>query len=128
MSKTGLSYKGYNGSCEVNFEDECLHGKILFIDDLITFEGETPSQLSEAFKAAVDRYCEHCAKTGRPANKPYRGSFNVRTGPEIHKRIAAAAHSMGIGLNDFVVKSINTQLEQSSAKKNEHVHKLVCIV
>ena len=112
MSKTGLNYKGYTGSCEVSFEDACIHGKILFIDDLVTFEGETPSQLNDAFKAAVDRYCDYCEKAGKPANKPYRGSFNVRTGPDTHKRIAAAAHSLGIGLNDFVVKSINAQLQQ----------------
>lgn len=122
MSKANLSYKGYTGSCDVSFEDECLHGKILFIDDLITYEGETPKELEESFKAAVDRYQEYCKKTGKPANKPYSGSFNVRVGPEKHRQAAIAAVCHDISLNEFVAKAIDAAIETNCFAKVEHVH------
>ena len=54
--KHTLSYKGYSGSAEISIEDNCLHGKIEFINDLVTFEGATPIELQSAFEEAVDRY------------------------------------------------------------------------
>ena len=51
-----LSHKGYTGSIEVSFGDNCLHGRILFIDDIVTYEGETVDELATSFKDAVDRY------------------------------------------------------------------------
>lgn len=106
MSKANLSHKGYTGSCEVSFEDDCLHGKILFIDDLITYEGETTKQLREAFIASVDRYLEYCERTNTLANKPYSGSFNVRIGPELHRKAAIAAKAQHIKLNEFVCNAL----------------------
>ena len=54
--KHALSYKGYSGTVEISIEDNCLHGKVEFINDLVTFEGETPIELQSAFEEAVDRY------------------------------------------------------------------------
>lgn len=70
MNKQSLSCKGYSGSWEVSHEDNCLFGKILFIEDLITYEADTPKELETSFRAAVDHYLEHCQRTGRPPNKP----------------------------------------------------------
>ncbi len=66
-----FNYNGYSGSCVASVEDGCLYGRILFINDLITYEGNTIPELQEAFKLAVDNYIAHCAKTGQQANKPY---------------------------------------------------------
>ena len=55
-----LSYKDYTGSIEVSFEDNCLHGRVLFIEDIVTYEGETVDDLATSFKDAVDRYVTYC--------------------------------------------------------------------
>lgn len=120
--KSSLSYKSYTGSCEVSFEDECLHGKILFIDDLITYEGETPKELESSFREAVDRYLDYCKKAGKSANKPYSGSFNVRVGPERHRQAVVAAHAHDMGLNEFVAKAIDTAIATNCFTKVEHIH------
>lgn len=127
MSKADLNYKGYTGSCEISVEDECLHGKIQFIDDLIGYEGTTVNELKDAFKAAVDRYLEYCKKTGKPANKPYSGTFNVRVGPDLHRRAAQAAYKLDLGLNEYVTKAIQYQLDQDGVTKVEHTHNHVVI-
>ena len=70
-----LSHKGYTGSIEVSFEDNCLHGRVLFIEDIVTYEGESVEELATSFKDAVDRYLAYCKtrKADRPVgNPPFR--------------------------------------------------------
>lgn len=126
MNKTSdnnkLFYKGYNGSIEVSFEDNCLHGRILFIDDIITYEGENPEDLATSFQDAVDRYVTYCKETSRPANKPYSGTFNVRVGEELHRKAAQEAYNRNISLNDYVTQAIKTLTEQNNITKVEHTH------
>lgn len=120
MSK--LSYKGYTGTIDVSIEDGCLHGQILFIDDIITYEGNTVDDIKVSFEEAVDRYIAYCEETGKPANKPYSGTFNVRVGQEIHRKAVEVAYHRGITLNDFVAQSIKTAIEQNGVVRFEHTH------
>jgi predicted HicB family RNase H-like nuclease len=59
-----FEHKGYAGSVEHSLDDEVLHGKVLFIDDLVNYEGETIAQLRSAFIEAVDHYLERCQEEG----------------------------------------------------------------
>jgi len=117
-----LSYKGYIGSVEVSFEDDCLHGCIQFIDDLITYEGETSAQLKKAFEDAVDRYLAYCKKTGKPANKSFGGSFNVRVGAERHRALAHAAMQRDVAINELVCQAVDKYLEPTQQSTHNHVH------
>lgn len=128
MSKANLIHKGFTGSCEVSFEDDCLHGKVLFIDDLITYEGNTASELKESFIAAVDRYLDYCKKTGKPANRPYSGTFNVRVGPELHRKAAECAQRRGITLNELNIRALQVAVDHDGIAKVEHVHKHEVII
>lgn len=101
--KHNLTYKGYSGSVDISIEDNCLHGKIEFINDLVTFEGSTPIELKIAFEEAVDRYLVYCKKTGTIPDKPFSGSFNVRTGAALHRLSAQVAASKGVSLNEHVI-------------------------
>lgn len=109
-----FNHKGYSGSCVASIEDCCLHGRILFIDDLITYEGETVSELEASFEDAVDRYIKYCNQTGKPANKPYSGSFNVRVGPELHRAAAQRAKHSNISLNEYVRCTLEKDINKSS--------------
>ena len=55
-----LKYRGLQGSAEVSLEDNVLHGKILHITDLVTFEAQTPEGLRQAFETQVDEYLIFC--------------------------------------------------------------------
>jgi predicted HicB family RNase H-like nuclease len=122
MSSNHLAYKDYVGSAELSAEDQCFHGKILFIDDIVTYEGESYKELKTAFEEAVDRYLAYCEKSGKPASKPYSGSFNVRIGPELHRQAVKAAYLKSMTLNQFVVNAIESAIEQNGALKVEHHH------
>ena len=62
---TMLEYKGYLGSVEYSDEDEVLHGRLEFIRDLVTYEGEDAKGIKAAFQEAVDDYLELCEAEGR---------------------------------------------------------------
>lgn len=53
---TLLQHRGYCGSIEASPEDDCLFGKLQFIHALVSYEGETVSDLTQAFHDAVDDY------------------------------------------------------------------------
>lgn len=114
-----LSYKGYFGSIEVSVEDNVLHGKIQCVNDIVTYEAETPSELKVAFEEAVDDYLDTCKQLGKSPDKPMSGTFNVRIGPDLHKKAFLAAVADKTTLNDFVRKAIE---EKTSGKKEFHFH------
>lgn len=126
MSAKGcLEYKGYLGSVEVDPQARCFHGKIEFIEDLVTFEATTFASLEREFKAAVNDYLDTCKQAGREADKPFKGTFNVRVGAEMHKRAAIAARKDGKSLNEFVKEAVEQRLtDDGRVVKHKHEHSL----
>lgn len=122
MAHPELTYNGYTGSIEVSVEDDCLHGRILFIDDLVTYEGESIHEIRTAFQDAVDRYLAHCKRVGKPASKPYSGTFNVRIGSELHSKAAKLAHLKKINLNEFVKQAIQAAINMDGVVMHHHQH------
>ena len=105
-----LIYKDYIGSVHFNAEDEIFFGKIEGIEDLISFEGSSVNELKKSFKEAVEDYIILCKETGKKTEKSYKGSFNVRIPPEIHKRAKRIAAMKGISLNQFVQKAVEQEV------------------
>ena len=110
--KDVLQHKGFIGSVHFSAADECFFGKIEGIDGLITFEGQDVSELKKAFKDAVEDYLELCKLTGKPSHKSYKGSFNVRVTPELHKKAAQKSLLLGISLNQLVQKAIEEEVRE----------------
>jgi predicted HicB family RNase H-like nuclease len=105
-----LRYKDFIGSVHFSAEDDCFYGKLEGIDDLVTFEGQDVQTLKKAFQEAADDYIEICRSMGKPLQKSYRGSFNIRITPELHKRAAQKSLMLGISLNQFVQKAIEKEV------------------
>ena len=93
-----IQYKGYIGSVEFSEEDSIFYGKVMGIRFLISYEGESDRELLENFHGAVDDYLESCKAEGKEPEVAFKGSFNIRLSPELHKRIYiyAAAHQMSM--------------------------------
>ncbi len=112
MSST-LNYKGYVGSVEFSEPDGVFYGRILGISALISYEGETAKELVEDFRGAIDDYLELCANEGIEPEKAYKGSFNVRISPELHKEAAIYAINHQMSLNSFVEDAVKNELARS---------------
>ena len=109
MSKL-LQHKGYYGSIEASPEDNCLYGKLQFIRALVSYEGQTVAELTQAFRAAVDDYLESCAAQGQAPEIPCKGSFNVRVGHDLHLAASVIATRDKISLNDLTRKALHEYL------------------
>lgn len=101
-----MEYKGYYTSVLYDAEDQVLHGKIELINDLVTFEAERADEVKKAFHEAVDDYLEMCKALSKEPQKPFRGMFNVRISPELHRQIAIESLKTGISINRIVEMAI----------------------
>lgn len=98
----GMTYKGYAAQVEFDAEDHIFVGRIIGIRDIVTFHGESVSELENAFREAVDDYLEACEALGQKPNKPYSGNLMLRVAPDIHAAVATAAAASGKSINQWV--------------------------
>ena len=108
-----MTYQDYYGTVEYSDEDEVFYGRIAFIRDLISYEGDTVKQLKKAFHEAVDDYLALCEQQGKKPDQPFKGTFNVRTGSELHRKAAAYAESHNTNLNHVIKQALEQFLEAS---------------
>ena len=109
--KNGLTYKGFTGTVDFSSDDHLFYGKIIGIDDLVTFEGSSVDELESSFQYVVDKHIEDCQAEGKPIEKSYKGIFNIRVGPELHKKAVHIAKMKGITLNQLIKRALKKELE-----------------
>lgn len=109
-----LQYKGYYGSVMYSAEDHVLHGKLLYIRALVSYEAETASGIEKAFHEAVDDYLDLCKTEGIKPEQPFKGSFNVRVGRDLHRQIALEAARRGVSLNSLIVAALEKETHHAA--------------
>lgn len=97
-----FEYKGYHTKVEFDYDSLTLFGKIEGIDDLVIFECEDATKIEQEFHDAVDDYLTLCEENGKDPDKEYRGVFNVRIAPELHKSLSTIAYRSSTTLNSVV--------------------------
>ncbi len=108
-----MEYKGYVGSVEFSENDGVLFGKVQGVRSLISYEGTTVAELISDFHAAVDDYLALCQEEGTEPETAYKGSFNIRIGPELHKRAAVYAIAHQQTLNAFIAEAVDEKLSSA---------------
>jgi len=108
-----LQYKNYYASVHFSADDEVFYGKILGINDLVSFEGSSVKELKKAFKDAVEDYLETCLEIGKAPEKTYKGTFNVRVPVTLHKEASLFAAVHNITLNEFVKTALAFTLQRT---------------
>jgi len=106
-----MSYKGYNGSVEYSDEDSLFYGRIIGINDHITYDGYSVDVLRSNFQEAVEDYLIICSQLGKEPEKAYKGTFNVRIAPTLHKDLAIYSASQGKTLNSTVEEAIRSYIK-----------------
>ena len=110
MKENVLEYKGYHTSVRYNAETGVLRGIIEGINDYVDFQTDDLKEVKNEFYRAVDDYLVFCAEVGKEPEKEYKGTFNVRIKPELHKKLALRALENGESLNSSVEKAISIYL------------------
>jgi predicted HicB family RNase H-like nuclease len=80
-------------------------------NNLISYEGNTATELHADFKEAINTYPEHCQRKGIKPRKAYNGVLNIRIPSDIHCRIAVIAENTETSINAFICDSIERRLE-----------------
>lgn len=109
-----LNYKGYQAT--VTYEDGQLIIRVLHVRDFLSTQCESANEIDGAFKAVVDEYLAECKALGRSPNKPFRGTFNVRISPDLHRRVAIAAAEEEMSLNSWVAMSLEASVLEPASK------------
>lgn len=102
-----LKYKNYYGSVEFSADDNILYGKVIGINDLVTYEAESVDELKKAFEEALEDYLQTCKDLKKEPNKFYKGNFNVRTSVATHTYLAILAEKKQMKLNEIVNKAFD---------------------
>lgn len=117
-----LEYKGYHASVEYDAEDNIFVGEVFGITDSLNFHGTSVTELKRMFEQCIDNYLDLCEKIGKSPDKEFKGTFNVRIPPEMHKKAALAAAKQKITLNQYVMKAINQSFEEKNNIKETVIY------
>lgn len=102
-----LEYKGYHAIIEYDADDNIFVGEVFGITDSLNFHGSSVDELTQMFHQSIDNYLALCEKINKAPDKEFKGSFNVRVSPELHRRAALAAAKQKISLNQYVKNAID---------------------
>ncbi len=117
-----IDYRGFTGTAEVDLDRGVCRGKLLFINDLVTYESDSVSGLKAEFQAAVEDYLETCKSLGREPQRPCGGQFNVRIDPALHRAAILRAHRDDVTLNRVIARAVEAYLTPIQAVNNHHVN------
>ena len=112
--KNTVEYKGYTGSVEYSDEDGIFFGKVQFIRALISYEGSNAEELRKDFHDGVDDYLAMCKEKNITPEQPFKGSFNVRVGRDLHRQIALEAVRRGVSLNSLIVEALEKETHHTA--------------
>ncbi len=115
MKDNILEYKGYHTSITYDARAGRLRGVISGIDDHVDFSSDKVEGIEQEFHTAVDDYLEFCKEVGKSPCKEYKGVFNVRIKPNLHRELVNISEKDGETLNAVVERAL--QLFVESVKK-----------
>src|SRR5690606_1354465 len=109
-----MQYKGYYGSVHLDQTILIFYGKLEFIRDLVSYEGNTARELRVAFEESVDDYLATCKQQNIIPEVPFKGSLNVRLGKDLHRKVAVAAVQNDISINSYIKMLLEKNLDDSN--------------
>ena len=102
-----MKYKSFAGTVEYSAADKCLHGRIVGVPDMITYEGADLDELQKYFKQAVFEYIRDCDRLGKPIKRTYTGHFSVRIKPKTHEKLDYLAHSNNTSVSRIIEEAVS---------------------
>ena len=107
-----MTYKGYAAKIEFDEDARLLHGEVIGIRDVVTFQADSAAEIESEFHASVDDYLAFCKDRGESPEKPASGKFVVRVRPELHRRLSILAEMEHISLNSLVERTLSAEAER----------------
>ncbi|MDQ6602902.1 MAG: type II toxin-antitoxin system HicB family antitoxin [Chloroflexota bacterium] len=67
---TTMTYKGYTAEVAIDPDVEVFAGRVLYLRDVIYFEGETVEDVEQEFHLSIDDYLAWAAEDGFKPDHP----------------------------------------------------------
>ncbi len=103
-----MDLQGLTSRIEFDERDSILVGRLLGINDLISFHADNVTDLRAAFEDAVDDYVATCEQVGKVPQKPASGKLMLRVPPEVHSSALIAAQAAGKSLNQWASEVLSS--------------------
>jgi predicted HicB family RNase H-like nuclease len=114
-----MQYKDYIGKVEFDPDAKVLHGEVVGIRDVVTFQGDSVREVEKAFRESVDDYLAFCKERGEQPDKSFSGQFVLRLDADLHRRLNMLAQAEGKSLNAFVMERLSRDAEQMLGELTE---------
>lgn len=111
-----MSYKGYTASMVFDAEDKIIVGRVLDIDDIVSFHGESVAEFEANFHAAIDGYLVASQELGSAPERPASGKVMLRIAPEVHAAALKAAARSGTSLNKWAEGALGKAARRPPAR------------
>lgn len=108
-----MNYKGYTANMVFDTEDKIIVGRVLNIDDIVSFHGESVAEFESNFRFVVDGYIAACETLGSQPEKPASGKLMLRIAPTVHAAALKAAAQSGTSLNKWAEQAIGLAARQA---------------
>ena len=102
-----LRYKGYTAKLEVDVAAGVIFGRAQDIKTIITFETDQLNDMQRTFEEAIDDYLTACEEEHVEPERPFSGNILIRTAPEVHRLVAAAARLADESMNSWAERVLH---------------------
>jgi len=103
-----MNHKGYTARLEYDERDNIFVGRVLGLRSIISFHGETVSDLRHEFEVAIEDFLRDCKEQGIKPEKSASGKLMLRVSPEIHGAALVAAQASGKSLNQWATEVLES--------------------
>ena len=101
-----INYGTYIARVEFDQDMEMFSGQVINLSTPLTFMAGDAAELKREFRNSIDAYLDVCKENGIAPEKTYSGKFVLRTGVELHQRVATAAARDNKSLNSWLIEAI----------------------
>ena len=119
-----MIYKGYTASMVFDPDDKIIVGRVLDIDDIVSFHGESVKEFEQNFHIVVDDYISASESLGVPPEKPASGKLMLRISPQVHAAALKAAAISGTSLNKWAENVLGLAVQRVDGSRNPRARNL----
>jgi predicted HicB family RNase H-like nuclease len=109
-----MQYRGYTASMSFDVDDKIIVGRVLDIDDIVTFHGASVAEFETHFHTVVDDYIAACETLGSAPERPASGRLMLRVSPEVHAASLKAAALSGTSLNRWAEQALKAATRRTT--------------
>lgn len=111
MKRNRMEHEGYTGTVEWYDNENIFKGQVLGIKSNIEYSGKNINELRKDFYKKIDDYIQTCEKNNLKKEVPYKGSFNVRTTPELYRLAQERCNKDTISMSKLVEIALKEYLK-----------------